>query len=97
MAQMKMQIEQSIAQGQVQLLGAQAAESQSRATKYKTEADLAPAELTLKYSDQNNDGKLDADFEKRVKTAELLLKERDIAVKERAPAPQGPQMPPQPL
>ena len=97
MQQMKMQIEQSIAQGQVQLLGAQAAESQSRATKYNTESQLAPTELTLKYSDQNNDGKLDADFEKRVKTAELLLKERDIAVKERAPAPQGPQMPPQPL
>lgn len=84
MAQMKMQIEQSIAQGQVQLLGAQAAESQSRATKYSTEAQLAPTELTLKYSDQNNDGKLDTDFEKRVKTAELLLKERDIAVKEKS-------------
>jgi hypothetical protein len=84
MAQMKMQIEQQIAQGQVQLLGAQAAESQSRAQKYNTEAKLAPTELTLKYSDQNNDGKLDADFEKRVKTAELLLKERDISVKERA-------------
>ena len=84
MAQMKMQIEQSIAQGQVQLLNAQAAESNSRAQKYSTESQLAPTELTLKYSDQNNDGKLDADFEKRVKTAELLLKERDIAVKERA-------------
>ena len=97
MQQMKMQIEQSIAQGQVQLLGAQAAESQSRATKYNTESQLAPTELTLKYSDQNNDGKLDADFEKRVKTAELLLKERDIAVKERGQAPQGPQMPSQQL
>jgi len=97
MQQMKMQIEQSIAQGQVQLLGSQAAESQSRATKYNTEAELAPTELTLKYSDQNNDGKLDADFEKRVKTAELLLKERDIAVKERGQAPQGPQMPSQQL
>ena len=84
MAQMKMQIEQSIAQGQVQLLNAQAAESNSRAQKYSTESQLAPTELTLKYSDQNNDGKLDADFEKRVKTAELLLKERDIAVKEKA-------------
>ena len=97
MQQMKMQIEQSIAQGQVQLLGAQAAESQSRATKYNTESQLAPTELTLKYSDQNNDGKLDADFEKRVKTAELLLKERDIAVKERGQALQGPQMPSQQL
>ena len=83
-AQAKLQIEQAIAQGQVSLLNAQAAESQSRAQKYNTEAELAPTELTLKYSDQNNDGKLDADFEKRVKTAELLLKERDIAVKERA-------------
>lgn len=83
MQQQKMQQEMAITQGQVQLLGAQAAESQSRAMKYNTEAELAPTELTLKYSDQNNDGQLDADFQKRVKTAELLLKERDIAVKEK--------------
>ena len=78
MAQQKMQQEMAITQGQVQLLTAQAAESQSRATKYSTEAQLAPTELTLKYSDQNNDGKIDPDFEKRFKVAELLLKEKDL-------------------
>ena len=78
MAQAKMQQEMAVTQGQVQLLNAQAAESQSRAQKYNTEAQLAPTELTLKYSDQNNDGKIDPDFEKRFKVAELLLKEKDI-------------------
>ena len=87
MAQQKMQQEMAITQGQVQLLNSQAAESQSRATKYEMEAQLAPTELTLKYSDQNNDGIMDKDFEKKVKAAELLLKEREIAVKEKAAEP----------
>ena len=87
MAQQKMQQEMAITQGQVQLLNSQAAESQSRATKYEVEAQLAPTELTLKYSDQNNDGLMDKDFEKKVKAAELLLKEREIAVKEKASEP----------
>ena len=77
-AMQKMQQEMAVTQGQVALLNAQAAESQSRANKYATESQLAPHELTLKYSDQNNDGKIDPDFEKRFKVAELLLKEKEV-------------------
>jgi hypothetical protein len=97
MQQQKMQQEMAITQGQVSLLNAQAAESQSRAQKYSTESQLAPTELTLKYSDQNNDGRIDPDFEKRFKVAELLLKEKEISSRERPKVPQGPQMPPQPV
>lgn len=83
-AQQAQQMQMAITQGQVSLLNAQAAESQSRATKYNVEAQLAPQEVTLKYSDQNNDGAVDDDFEKRVKLSELLLKEREIESKEQA-------------
>ena len=82
-AQQQQQMQMAITQGQVQLLNAQAAESQSRANKYNVEAQLAPQEVTLKYSDQNNDGEVDKDFEKRIRLSELLLKEREIENKER--------------
>lgn len=82
-AQQAQQMQMAITQGQVSLLNAQAAESQSRATKYNVEAQLAPQEVTLKYSDQNNDGAVDDDFEKRIKLSELLLKERELESKER--------------
>ena len=76
-------MQMAVTQGQVQLLNAQAAESQSRAEKYNVEAQLAPQEVTLKYSDQNKDGAVDADFEKRIRLSELLLKERELESKER--------------
>ena len=82
-AQQAQQMQMAITQGQVQLLNAQAAESNSRAQKYNVEAQLAPQEVTLKYSDQNNDGAVDADFEKRIRLSELLLKERELENKER--------------
>jgi hypothetical protein len=82
-AQQQQQMQMAITQGQVQLLNAQAAESQSRAQKYNVEAQLAPQEVTLKYSDQDKDGAVDRDFEKRVKLSELLLKERELESKER--------------
>jgi len=82
MAMAQQQAQMAVLQGQVQLLQAQAAESQSRANKYNTETQLAPTELTLKYSDQNNDGVADKDFERRVKMAELLLKEQELRVKQ---------------
>lgn len=82
-AQEQQQMQMAITQGQVQLLNAQAAESQSRAQKYQVEAQLAPQEVSLKYSDQNNDGVVDDDFEKRIRLSELLLKEREIEHKER--------------
>ena len=81
--QMQQQMQMAVTQGQVQLLNAQAAESQSRAQKYNVEAQLAPQEISLKYSDLNNDGALDRDFEKRIKLSELLLKERELESKDR--------------
>ena len=82
MAMAQQQAQMAVLQGQVQLLQAQAAESQSRANKYNTETELAPTELTLKYSDQNNDGVADKDFERRVKMAELLLREQELRGKQ---------------
>ena len=66
-AQQQQQMQMAITQGQVQLLNAQAAESQSRAQKYNVEAQMYPQEMTLKYADSNNDGQADDDFEKRIK------------------------------
>ena len=86
MAMAQQQAQMAVLQGQVQLLQAQAAESQSRANKYNTETQLAPTELTLKYSDQNNDGVADKDFERRVKMAELLLKEQELRGKQNSEA-----------
>ncbi len=100
-AQQQQQMQMAVTQGQIQLLNGQAAESQARANKYSVEAQLAPQEVTLKYSDQNNDGAVDDDFEKRIRLSELLLKERELESKEREgmvkaqasvapPAPSGP-------
>jgi hypothetical protein len=100
-AQQQQQMQMAVTQGQIQLLNGQAAESQARAQKYAVEAQLAPQEVTLKYSDQNNDGAVDDDFEKRIRLSELLLKERELDSKEREgmakarasvtpPAPSGP-------
>ena len=82
-AQQQQQMQMAVTQGQIQLLNGQAAESQARANKYSVEAQLAPQEVTLKYSDQNNDGAVDDDFEKRIRLSELLLKERELESKER--------------
>jgi hypothetical protein len=82
-AMQQQQMQMAVLQGQVQLLQAQAAESQSRATKYNTEAELYPQELTLKYADSNNDGETDADFERRIRLAELMLKEKEIDIKQK--------------
>jgi hypothetical protein len=82
--QQKLQVEMAIAQGQVALLQSQASESRARAEKYNVESRLAPVETSLKYSDQNNDGKVDEDFEKRVRMADLLLREQEIQIKRTA-------------
>ena len=81
-AQQQQQMQMGVLQGQISLLNAQAAESQSRAQKYSAETQLAPQELALKYSDTNKDGEADADFEKRVRMAELLLKEQELQLKQ---------------
>ena len=55
----------------------------TRAHADAVEAQLAPQEVTLKYADQDNDGAVDDDFEKRIRLSELLLKERELESKER--------------
>ena len=81
-AQQKQQMEMAVTQGQVALLQAQAQESSARAGKYQVEAELEPQEMVLKYADRNQDGKTDVDFEKRLKLADLLLRERDMDMRQ---------------
>jgi len=84
MQQQQQQMQMAITQGQVQLLNAQASESQARGQKYNVEAQVLPQEMTLKYADTDGDGKADdRDFEKRIRMAELMLKERQVEGKER--------------
>ena len=60
---------------QTAVLMAQAEEAKGRAAKYATEVDLMPKEAVLKYSDQDKDGKIDADFEKKIRLAQMMLDE----------------------
>ena len=82
--QEQQQMQMAITQGQVSLLNAQASESQARGQKYNVEAQVLPQEMTLKYADTDGDGAADdKDFEKRIRMAELMLKERQVEGKER--------------
>lgn len=84
-AQQQQQMQMAITQGQIQLLNAQASESQARGQKYDVEAQMIPQELSLKYADTDGDGQADdKDFEKRIRMAELMLKERQLQNTERA-------------
>jgi len=83
MQQQAQQMEMMVQQGQIEVLKSQAMESASRAKKYSTEADLYPQELSLKYGDMNQDGKADEQaFTRKVKMAELLLKEQELQLKQ---------------
>ena len=83
MAQMAQQTQMEFQQSQTSALQAQAAESQARAAKYAMETQLLPEELqiekleaitrNLKEGDQE-----DKEFERRLKVADALLKERQI-------------------
>jgi len=80
-AQQQQQMQMAITQGQVQLLNAQAAESQSRAQKYNTEAQLMPQELSLKYTSEPEDTE-EKDFQRRLKLSEMMLKEQELQLKQ---------------
>lgn len=80
-AQQQQQMQMAITQGQVQLLNAQAAESQSRAQKYNTEAQLMPQELSLKYTSEPEDAE-EKDFQRRLKLSEMMLKEQELQLKQ---------------
>jgi signal recognition particle GTPase len=83
MQQAVQQAQMEFQQSQTAALSAQAQESQARATKYAIEAQLAPEELeidkinaitrNLQAGDQD-----DKEFERRIKIADALLKEKQI-------------------
>jgi hypothetical protein len=87
MAQMAQQAQMEFQQSQTAALMAQAQESQSRATKYNVDSQLAPEELkiskinaitrNLQAGDED-----DKEFERRLKVADTLLKESQIEGKQ---------------
>ena len=89
MAMAAQQAQMEFQQSQTAALNAQAAESQARASKISVEAQLAPQELeidrieaitrNLKEGDQE-----DKEFERRLKVADRLLKEKQIEGKQNA-------------
>tara|TARA_R110000744_G_scaffold39325_2_gene89573 strand:+ start:2725 stop:4749 length:2025 start_codon:yes stop_codon:yes gene_type:complete len=108
-AQAAQQTQMAFQQSQTAALNGQAAESEARAQKIAVEAQVIPEELeisrikavttNLQVGDQD-----DKEFERRIKVANTLLKEREVAAKEgsptpqpQAPAPQLPAPPPQGL
>ena len=74
-AQAQAQAQMELQQAQTAVLMAQAEEAKGRAAKYATEVDLMPKETVLKYSDQDKDGKVDDDFEKKIRLADMMLRE----------------------
>jgi hypothetical protein len=69
------QLQMALQQAQIEAIQGQASESAARAQKYISEADLAPQELMMKYSDVDKDGSVDDDFEKKVQLARMLMEE----------------------
>ena len=93
MQQQQMQLQMALAQSQVELVQAQTAEAQARAQKYDIEAQLEPQVVQAKLAaalstNLKEGGGDDAEFAKRAKIAELLLKEKDIVSNERIAAMQ---------
>ncbi len=87
MQQMTMQAQMAFQQAQTAALQGQAAESQARAQKIAIEAQIMPQELEidkLKAITTNiRPGEEDdREFERRLKIADALLKERDLDIKE---------------
>ena len=69
------QLQMALQQAQIEAIKGQASESAARAHKYMSEADLAPQELMMKYSDVDRDGSVDDDFERKVQLARMLMEE----------------------
>ena len=83
MAQMAQQAQMAFQQSQTAALNAQAAESQARAGKYSVETELAPQELEVdKISAITRNLQAgtedDKEFERRLKVAELALKDAEL-------------------
>ena len=75
MQQAQAQAQMELQQAQTAVLMAQAEEAKARAAKYAVESDLMPKEAVLKYSDQDKDGEVDDDFEKKIRLADMMLRE----------------------
>jgi len=92
LAQAQQQAQIALLQAQIEELKAKAAESQAnaqeslaKAQKAMVDAQLAPEELRVKVVQSvstNLDGAANNEFERRVKVAQLLLKERELETKE---------------
>ena len=104
MQQQAAQAQMAFQQSQTDALSGQAQESQSRAQKISVETQLLPQELeidkikaitaNLKVGDQD-----DKEFERRMKIAQTMLKEKEIDLRtptQQPTQPQQPQQPPQP-
>ena len=91
--QAQMELQMQTAQAQLELLKSQAMEAQARAQKYAVEAQLEPevvkAKMAAALSTNLQAGNADdAEFQKRAKIADLMLKEADIKSNERIAAMQ---------
>ncbi len=93
MQQQQQQLQMELAQAQLQLVQAQGMEAQARAQKYMVEAQLEPEVVKAKVvaaistNLQAGEGD-DAEFAKRAKITELMLKNKDIESNERIAAMQ---------
>jgi hypothetical protein len=115
-AQAQQQAQLEFQTAQTAVLKAQEAESMARAQKYMVDAQMAPRELELdlmRVATNNLENGVDDDreFERRLKVAQVALKERDLNIKEGAmnglnatrtatatqPANQQPQQPVSPV
>jgi hypothetical protein len=86
--QQQMEQQAQMAQAQLELIQAQTMEAQARAQKYSVESQLEPevvkAKLAAALSTNLQTGNADeAEFAKRAKIADLMLKEKDIQSNER--------------
>ena len=93
MAMMAQQAQVALQQSQTAALNAQAAESQARAGKLAVEAQLAPEELEIEKIEAvtknlKEGNEEDREFERRLKVANTLLKEKELQVKTNQPQPQ---------
>jgi hypothetical protein len=87
MQQMAVQLDGALKQAEVQLKNAQSMKAQADAQKAQVEAQLAPDEMKARIiaavSNNLDEDQEGVDFERRMKLADLLLKEKDIDSNER--------------
>jgi hypothetical protein len=86
MQDMQQQLTMQAAQANIAVQTTQAEQNRAEAQKLMTEAQLAPqlaqAKLTAALSTNLDDANESKDFERRVRITELMLKEKDLGIKE---------------